>query len=549
MNTAHKECIDLLSIVHNLCKSCGVKYTISANTLILYENNIDFESNAPIIHIACAYPQYLILKDKLLAFCNQNKDYSFHDYSNTDQFETFEAWFVKEGKMEFSDARKKESFYYGTRLIITPLFYVGDYEKDWNIAYRYFENTLATVNSRAVLKGKPLRSYIRLSRKRRISNYYIKQRGIYTIEKTIEKYGQHKKSKYVVYPYLVNRNRKNPNSLPWIVNAESKKITEDIWDEIKEVNFYGTQCYICKNSKEIIDCYPDYYIENVSKTNELISKGNTYLWQIQRIQIELLREFDRICRKYNLKYNISFGTLLGAVRHSGFIPWDDDIDVTMPWEDFDKLDSIMQKELDEKVYYYRCPQNEENNHLIFKHLERKGTLYTKPGREKLQHQIGVFIDIFPMYPSAPLKVLDFVHAKICRYWRTALWATVGAASEKDEKLRARYEKMALPGNKKCYEKFVRVATFFENKKYLKFWIAMDRNPYKVSLVKMSNYTDAIELEFEGYKFLAPRNYEEVLTYCFGEDWKMYPSVRGRMPSHNANVEIGNLYKIESEDMI
>lgn len=78
---------------------------------------------------------------------------------------------------------------------------------------------------------------------------------------------------------------------------------------------------------------------------------------------------------------------------------------------------------------------------------------------------------------------------------------------------------------------------------------MDRNPYKVSLVKMSNYTDAIELEFEGYKFLAPRNYEEVLTYCFGEDWKMYPSVRGRMPSHNANVEIGNLYKIESEDMI
>ena len=57
---------------------------------------------------------------------------------------------------------------------------------------------------------------------------------------------------------------------------------------------------------------------------------------------------------------------------------------------------IMEKELDSTLYYYRTPQNEKNNHLIFKHLERKNTLYTKSGRGKLENQIGVFIDIFPL---------------------------------------------------------------------------------------------------------------------------------------------------------
>ena len=75
---------------------------------------------------------------------------------------------------------------------------------------------------------------------------------------------------------------------------------------------------------------------------------------------------------------------------------------------------------------------------------------------------------------------------------------------------------------------------------------MDRNPYKTALVRMSNYDDTVELEFEGKTFMAPRNYEEVLEYCFGVDWRMYPSTRGRVTMHNAIIELGDLYKNESE---
>ena len=75
---------------------------------------------------------------------------------------------------------------------------------------------------------------------------------------------------------------------------------------------------------------------------------------------------------------------------------------------------------------------------------------------------------------------------------------------------------------------------------------MDRSPYKVSLVKMSNYTEAIEMNFEGRMFMAPRIYEEVIDYSLGPDWKMYPPTRERVAAHNAIIEIGDLYEKESE---
>lgn len=548
MNKAHEECIELLNIVHGICKDKNLKYTIAATTLISYEKGVKFENCAPIIYIAVMYDHFLRLKEALCGFCGAHDGYSFHDYTNTEQFDTFESWFVKESKIKFREDRKKEAFYYGTRLIITPLFYVGNEEAEWETAYQKFQDTANTLNARAVLKGKPLRSFIRLTPKRRVSNYYIKQRGRFSIQNMIDEYGTHEQSRYVVYPHIIGRDKSNVNSLAQMVNEQSKQITADVWNTVEEIRFCDAVCYAVTDRNQVIDCFPEYVLLNVLNPDksQLALNGNTYLWRVQQIQIELLTEFDRICRKHGLRYNISFGTLLGAIRHKGFIPWDDDIDVTVPWEDFDKLDEIMKLELDEDKYYFRCPANEENNHLIFKHLERKGTVYTKPGRDKLKKQIGVFIDIFPMYPSAPLAVLDWFHAKICRYWRTALWATIGAESELDEKKKKQYQRMARPGNKVCYQKFVRAATFFKNRKYLKFWIAMDRNPYKTPLVKMVNYTDPIEVDFEGRKFFAAKDYKKVLDYCFGRDWKMYPTTRGRHPAHHAVMEIGDLYEKESE---
>ncbi|MCM1120364.1 MAG: LicD family protein [bacterium] len=548
MNEAHKESLELLDIVHKICRENNLCYTLTADTLIAYANGMDFTDCNPVIYLAIIYKDYQRLFMLLKNFCSENKGYSIHDYRNTAQFDTFDCWFVKESKIHFEEEKRGDAFYYGTRLVITPLFFVGDEEKEWNRAYIIFRDTTASLNVRAVLKGKPLRSYIRLTPKRRLSRHYIKLRGKYTIESCIEIYGDRESGKYVIYPHVIGRNPQDANSLPWIVSEKSQYVYGGIWQDVEETVFCDHKCLIVRETEKIVNCFPDHMIEAVlnKEKSQLALRGNTYLWRIQQIQLELLLEFDRICRKYALKYNISFGTLLGAVRHKGFIPWDDDIDVTMPVEDFDRLDDIMREELDPKKYYFRCPANEKNNHLIFKHLERRDTVYTKPGRQKLTQQIGVFIDIFPMYPSAHFRMVDWIHAKICRHWRTALWATIGADSVQDEKKKKYYKKISALGNKVCYEKFVRAAKFFHNDKYLKFWIAQDRNPYKTPLVRMSNYVDTVELSFEGHTFMAPRDYENVLDYCFGNDWRKYPSTRGRRPAHNAITEIGDLYKEESE---
>lgn len=67
---------------------------------------------------------------------------------------------------------------------------------------------------------------------------------------------------------------------------------------------------------------------------------NFNIEELHKVQYEILLEFDRVCKKYDLTYFLAYGTLLGAVRHEGFIPWDDDIDTLMPYEDFQKLQSI-----------------------------------------------------------------------------------------------------------------------------------------------------------------------------------------------------------------
>jgi len=76
--------------------------------------------------------------------------------------------------------------------------------------------------------------------------------------------------------------------------------------------------------------------------------NQSVLKKLNETQIEILDEIDRICKKHHITYFISGGTLLGAVRHKGFIPWDDDIDVALPRKDYDKFGEICKTELSDK---------------------------------------------------------------------------------------------------------------------------------------------------------------------------------------------------------
>ena len=117
----------------------------------------------------------------------------------------------------------------------------------------------------------------------------------------------------------------------------------------------------------------------------------------QAVMLEMLIEFDKICQKHDLKYWLDSGTLLGAVRHDGFIPWDDDIDISMPVEDYNKFTIIAQNELADGMFLQNKKTDPTFPFDYNKIRSNKATIieFHEEGKDVDYHQ-GVFVDIFPM---------------------------------------------------------------------------------------------------------------------------------------------------------
>ena len=131
---------------------------------------------------------------------------------------------------------------------------------------------------------------------------------------------------------------------------------------------------------------------------------NVKLEDIWKVELEILDEVDRVCTENGLKYSLAYGTLLGAIRHQGFIPWDDDIDIMMPREDYEQLRSIWNEKAkegfiiqDETMYddYVNNFAKVRKDHTTFLQFEIE--------RTRSYHK-GVFIDIFPGDRVAPKGV-------------------------------------------------------------------------------------------------------------------------------------------------
>ena len=133
------------------------------------------------------------------------------------------------------------------------------------------------------------------------------------------------------------------------------------------------------------------------------------LQEHQGVLLELLTEFDRVCRKLNIRYILFAGSMLGAVRHGGFIPWDDDLDVIMLREDYERFLAEAPQELSEKYYL----QGEFSQHwpMYFSKLRKNNTTCIEKyhPKDKQVHQ-GIYMDIFPCdnaSDKAPVRKLQY----------------------------------------------------------------------------------------------------------------------------------------------
>lgn len=133
--------------------------------------------------------------------------------------------------------------------------------------------------------------------------------------------------------------------------------------------------------------------------------SGTALRDAQETMMKILVEFDRVCKKNGLTYWLDFGTLLGAVRHKGFIPWDDDVDLSMPPEDYRKFKAISAKELSEG-FVLQSEETEPSANQgdgVFK-IRMKDTLYLMDYDDlSAPYSKGLFIDVFE---SAPFPAIN-----------------------------------------------------------------------------------------------------------------------------------------------
>ena len=254
----------------------------------------------------------------------------------------------------------------------------------------------------------------------------------------------------------------------------------------------------------------------------MINLSNEMLRQLQMVELELLLEVDRICRKCGIEYNIIAGTMLGAYRHKGFIPWDDDADVAMVRGEYERFREACRSELDESRFYFQDHTCTPGYRWGYGKLRRKNTLFLREHQEHMPYEQGVFIDIFPLDAVPQSQIGRSIMSLRCFCIRKLLWSRVGKIADKSTFKRGVFtlmdcipEKVVLSRLDRIIQRaekrdsdWVRILTFpTPNRKwgYLRRW-----------------YEGSEEAVFEGYCFPGVRDPEDYLSFKFGEYMKLPP---------------------------
>ena len=243
------------------------------------------------------------------------------------------------------------------------------------------------------------------------------------------------------------------------------------------------------------------------------------------IELDLLMEFDRVCKKHGLKYYAVFGTLLGAIRHNGFIPWDDDIDVCMPRDDYEKF--LQLSDEFEEPYFLQTPHTDPGYYYSLAKLRNSRTTGFSDIRGCFGFNSGLWIDVVPIdyvnledcerlfgeidelnaFCSAYMKIPGkHLNDKGKRLLRSHPYLSPMQACE-DAQKKAAY----LRGTKTAY------LSLFANTMY-----NVKRTTYPAE-----NLEETILWDFEGvFKMPVPKGYDNVLKITYG-DYMKYPPVEDR----------------------
>lgn len=271
----------------------------------------------------------------------------------------------------------------------------------------------------------------------------------------------------------------------------------------------------------------------------MIKLEGELLRQLQMIEREMLIEVDRICRKYNIKYSLDGGTLLGAIRHRGFIPWDDDADVVMLRSEYDKFYVACKRELDTRRFFLQEYRTDENYRWGYSKMRRNGTIFLREGQEHVRCNQSVFIDIF-IYDGVPdNRILRRIHLFVCYCIRKALYAEVGMRNAKCGIVRLWYRILYRIPRNSWFQILEKIACKMNRRRHT--LVRHMTHPYRKECrygLPRKCFDEFIEREFEGHKFQVFKNYDLYLSRLYG-DYMAIPPKSMRKTHPVSKIELGN----------
>lgn len=247
------------------------------------------------------------------------------------------------------------------------------------------------------------------------------------------------------------------------------------------------------------------------------------------VVLDLLSQFDSVCRKHNLRYFLFFGSLLGAIRHRGFIPWDDDIDIAMPREDYERLQDYAGEFAD--PYFLQTPMTDVGYYFTFNKLRNSRTSYVSEVFRYERINQGICLDIFPIdrYTDEQLEEKSEQVKALAQDLSTYMRMS---NPELDEAGRRRVAAWSGRPPMETWQMIQQICMADRDKPCM-FVGWMSGNVYgaRRQSFPVNCLDELVDTDFYGLRVPIPKNYDTVLKTLYG-DYMSFPPVSARGTWHS-----------------
>ena len=291
------------------------------------------------------------------------------------------------------------------------------------------------------------------------------------------------------------------------------------------------------------------HLERFSIQTDRIHDGYSgKLNALRAIEKDMLREIDRICRAHDIKYFISYGTMLGAVRHGGFIPWDDDVDVAMLRAEFEKFRQIAPKELNAR-FSYESHVNGNGYHYFFDRITAKDTYFASKYSDGYEMPKGISVDIFVVdsVPADPKAAYRFwkglMRRRLLMNVRWKNTARRGKAYLLSKLLLPILRLRSMDSYSKAYEKAVRKYEHRDTG-----WVMPASSDHKYrGTFPIETFDQVIPYRFDDVDTFIPVGYEAFLKAWYTDNYMDMLPLSEQNPFHDYyRLDVGSSLEPESD---